>query len=633
MRDGRQLTRRPAVPRERGSALLISTLVMVILTLLGLSYLTLADTESLIAINITYQEQALHAAESGGRLMVEWFNHPDASMGYLLPTASQVDRTQRFIDHDDDPTTATITAAGNPVVEGDNAKPFYRDGTDDLFEKPYRGNMKVALMGTEDGPDIVIDDDAGGTQAAFLKTVNTALYGNYPSDVTITNAADAHLRARILKIEIYQPPLINLSGTWTRYGIATVKITAGVFRFAADNTTSNDREVARRVVKAVINETPYPGPYGPLHSCIDLGAGGEFNARWGAATAVGTVDLSTNHDSKHDSGVPYAIDNSDQHLYSDPNGAAGNSDWFDSWYATWQGQDLEDPWWKFEAGGQINTYGTTDIQPFDPELEDHSNIFQNLGASAIRCPDFDYATWKTIARNGGRNVYYLAYDSATETFRLDGVGDPKSFRVWTEGETGVFFFDTTNGLPPAADGSNLTPTVAISGAAWAVDGFVYLNAQDFKTTGAGAAPNRWIFPPGEPYVDLNSNGAYDTGEPYVNLQYNASNYTVDSTATQTVTADADGDGVDETYSTTLGRDMLGPPVQKGINVYGIFYNSGVFEAEGNFGYYGSVIGKTGVGPSAGTPDIYWDERIAQGAWPPAGLDLPRVVVSSWEVEL
>jgi Tfp pilus assembly protein PilX len=46
----------PSFPlRERGSALIISTLVMVILTLLGISYLTLEDTESLIALKMTYQ--------------------------------------------------------------------------------------------------------------------------------------------------------------------------------------------------------------------------------------------------------------------------------------------------------------------------------------------------------------------------------------------------------------------------------------------------------------------------------------------------------------------------------------------------------------------------------------------------
>ena len=133
----------------------------------------------------------------------------------------------------------------------------------------------------------------------------------------------------------------------------------------------------------------------------DLDSNGNFNAKWGTISAVGDGTISGNHDQKHDSGVPYAIDNPDQHIYADPNGAAGNSDWFDTWYANWQGQSLEDPWWRFEAGGEINSYGTTDIQPFDPELatspDDHSNIFQNIGASAIRCPDFDYETWSARA--------------------------------------------------------------------------------------------------------------------------------------------------------------------------------------------------------------------------------------------
>ena len=77
------------------------------------------------------------------------------------------------------------------------------------------------------------------------------------------------------------------------------------------------------------------GPFGPLHSCVDLGANGEFNARWGVTTAVGNADISTNHDSKHDSGVPYAHDSRDSHIYEDPNGTPGNSDLFDAWYANW----------------------------------------------------------------------------------------------------------------------------------------------------------------------------------------------------------------------------------------------------------------------------------------------------------
>ena len=126
-------TPRGSQRRERGSALIIATLVMVILTLLGISYLTLAETETMIAMNMTYQEQALYAAESGARIVVAWFNNPDTATGYLVPAPNQVDRSQRWIDHDDDPTTATITNAGNPVASGDASKPPYRDGLNDLL--------------------------------------------------------------------------------------------------------------------------------------------------------------------------------------------------------------------------------------------------------------------------------------------------------------------------------------------------------------------------------------------------------------------------------------------------------------------------------------------------------------------
>ncbi|MFQ5669547.1 MAG: hypothetical protein ACE5HD_03380 [Acidobacteriota bacterium] len=624
--------------RERGSALVIATLVMVILTLLGLSYLTLADTESLIALNMTYQEQALYAGESAARAVVNWFNDPSPATGFLIPTLAQVDRTQRFIDHDDDPTTATITNSGTPVVEGDPTKPFYRDGSNDLFDKPYRGSLALAFTGTEAGPDLVVDAAAGGNQAVFLNSLNAALFDTYPSDITITTAAEAPLRARVLKIEMYEPPLVNLSGTWSRYGIATIKVTVGIFAFAADADASNDRQVARKVVKVVVNETPYPGPTGPLETCNLLQTNGDFEVHWGVASAIGDVTLNANWDSKQDSTFPFAQDSNTSHIYTDPMGPPGNSDFFDTWYANWQGQILEDPWYKLEAGGQINALGTGDIQPFDPQLatapEDHSNLFQNLGALAVQCPDFDYQTWKAIAQTGGKNVLYLAYDQATQTFKLDGMGDPKSFRTWTEDQTGVFFFDTTDALPPAPDGSNLTPTIGISGGTWTTEGFIYLNAANFTTTGAGSPPSRWIFPPGEPYIDLDNDGQFDVGEPYVNLNYASGVFTVDQTAAQTVIADTDGDGITETYTTTAARDVLGPPFQTPINLYGIMYTSGDYQAQGNFSYFGSVVAKGQIGPSAsGTPDYYWDDRIIQGGWPPPGLDLPRVIISRWEVEL
>src|SRR5437867_12349673 len=84
---------------ERGSALLISVLVIVILTLLGISYLMLAQTESQIAQNELNAQQALFVAESGTKAVMNWFNDPTGT-GYKVPTAAQVNRAIRWYDHD-----------------------------------------------------------------------------------------------------------------------------------------------------------------------------------------------------------------------------------------------------------------------------------------------------------------------------------------------------------------------------------------------------------------------------------------------------------------------------------------------------------------------------------------------------
>ena len=47
-----------------------------------------------------------------------------------------------------------------------------------------------------------------------------------------------------------------------------------------------------------------------------------------------------------------------------------------------------------------------------------------------------------------------------------------------------------------------------------------------------------------------------------------------------------------------------------------------------------MITKLGVGtssPSAGTPDLCWDQSIADD-WPPGDLNLPRVYITEWETQ-
>ncbi|PYT12250.1 MAG: hypothetical protein DMF51_13730, partial [Acidobacteria bacterium] len=204
---------------EQGSALIIATLVSVILALLGLSYLMMAQTESTIAENERNSATAMYVAEAGARLAINWFNDP-SSTGYLVPTSAQVDRTLRVFDHDGNPGTARVQA-----VAGDCTRPLYKDAvctTSPILDRPYRSDLANTYIGVETGfdgafpnagPDLVVS-------AAHLATINAALFPNFPK---------VDPRARITRIEIYAPPTATIGGATTRLGIATVKVTSGLF--------------------------------------------------------------------------------------------------------------------------------------------------------------------------------------------------------------------------------------------------------------------------------------------------------------------------------------------------------------------------------------------------------------------
>ena len=66
---------------ERGSALIIAILVTVILTLLGISFLMMAETENKIAENELLSAQTLYVAESAARQVKRWFDHPPNQTG------------------------------------------------------------------------------------------------------------------------------------------------------------------------------------------------------------------------------------------------------------------------------------------------------------------------------------------------------------------------------------------------------------------------------------------------------------------------------------------------------------------------------------------------------------------------
>ena len=268
--------------------MIIAVLVMVILSLLGISFLLMAETENRIAENERLSAQALYVGEAGARQVRRWFDHPPFNAvtnatNVINPPLAAIDRTLRQIDADGDPSTAPV------LQDGSAGAPRYKqgvdrdaDGTDDLFDRPYRSALVDTLLGTEAGPDMRISE-ATAAGKTFLAQLSQSLVGQFPGP--------GGVRARITQIDIYAPPYIDLNGNWTRYGMGTVRVVARIYR----NLGGNEEILAERMVKAVLNETPYPGPFGPLHSCSNLGWNGDFTVYWGASTAVADSDLTNNH--------------------------------------------------------------------------------------------------------------------------------------------------------------------------------------------------------------------------------------------------------------------------------------------------------------------------------------------------
>ncbi len=238
----------PVRSGERGSALIIALLVMVMMTLLGVPFLLMGQIENHIAENELLSAQAAYAAESGAHMVKRWFNRPMASSNLINPPLAAIDFSQREIDEDGDPGTLPVQA------DGTSGKPWYKDATNDVFQKPYRTDLKDTLLGTEDGPDMRIDRDSSTAAKDFLDDLSQELFGAYPS---------GGYKARISRIDVYAPPYVEQGGTWTRFGVATAKVTAGIYQEGGA-----DRLLAERTAKFVFNEIPYrTRELGALHSC------------------------------------------------------------------------------------------------------------------------------------------------------------------------------------------------------------------------------------------------------------------------------------------------------------------------------------------------------------------------------
>jgi len=640
------MTARP----DRGSALVLALMVTFIVSLLGVSFLLMAQTESRIARNETRAAQTLYMADSGARVVRGWFDRPGVALGFPLD-ATVVDRSARQVIDETDPYGQPPTAGAglykqDPLTSVD--LDLDENGLPDLFQRPFRGGVALehSLMGTEEWPDMRIDDADPTTPAyAFLDTLSQTLFG--------TPVADVAFRWRISNIVVYAPPYVQFAGNWARYGMGTIKVTARIYGLDAQG--NEDAILAEHTTTSVINEIPYGTPvYGPVHTCADLTFAGNLSGHWGPVTAQGDIWGYT-------AGTPNIAPSLPRSAPPGPRvdrlwvSLPSEGDCLREYTKRVQPvEPVTDPWLRVIALGRIDGAPaplTEPDQPYPPAANvypsgtcnalnvtptfpccDRSNLSHNH--PLVLCPEYDYRFWKNLAMSGRRDVHYYVPDG-TGRFLENGVAPARSFEEATELSTngsGLFFFDTADQRAPHDDDSdgtldNLSQTITIDGSTWQSAGFIYLNSTALTLNNLSAPPVAvTLRAPGEPFLDADGDRSYDPGEAWINLAYPgalATPFNVDPLE------DSADDGLPS--GTGPVRNTLGPPsIPAQPSFYGILHTSGTFTASGPGIIFGSVIARGNVvlGAGGSAPDIYWDDRIAH-EWPPTDMNLPRVTETRW----
>ena len=591
--------------KEHGSALLVSLMVMVGLSLLGLGFVAVTETESSIASNERNSVQAQFAAETGARAVVEMFQDSAwAQKNGILPQNITAFKTRR-------------TFPSNPTKDG-----YYKpNGTHLLFDKPFKGaDYGNRFFGDGDvnppTADIWIYYGKNSQSDTYLNQLNTALF---LPDVTHNE------RVRISDIRVYAPPIPgatrNANNFWddanaARYGVATIRVTA--------QKLNGGRVVAERSVKTVLAETPFPTVDGAIETSGTLVGQGSFEVYWGKVLSEKGIELKRAvagmpwFDAKNQMNFEYGFDSARVRqpntpytaglvtvsagdvvlanataLAADPEllkfaykatAVSGNTDpgdpaaasWpktiGDSWTdggVTWTAiaarsfpiglepdpelgfysahdwfyqlleRNVPDPWLHARARQEIiapNNPPCGDAVSFHPcdyndEMHDVQSYFSNMfqyqtttesGPAPKRVeavfPTMDYEFWKNVAMssNNDAGVYYFKYADPQDGNHNEFIGPGgrrESIYFWLNAlqnqlGAGFYFFDTRNAKNPQfGKGGTLTPAIDINAGSvddpFQMQGYIYLNAEFFGTSGAGDITPDDVYPmPGEPFRDV-----------------------------------------------------------------------------------------------------------------------------------
>lgn len=546
--------------RQKGSALLVSLMAMVGLSLLGLAFIVLSETENAIAVNERGHSQTVAVAEAGAKLALQWFQDPITMRARgLMPANSDTIKTSR--------TVAAYSGYYKPASGGSL-----------LCELPYGPKSDDQFYGEEGSADIWINRT---NSSAFLDSLNTALFPT-------TEAG------RITDIRIYAPPIVGGTlvpdGTGHSFWRAGQPYGTATIRVMAEKLDPSGNVGAQAVVRLVVAPFPTPGPTGALQALGQIGAHGTFNVNWGAVESQNGINLAKEYtslpwfdayDRAHiergydsssvwtasttyvanayplgdtvrpatgatglheyvatistgptaateptswpttpgstvvDGGVTWA--ERPPTMYPLINGAQANYD-NHRWLFDVVNHTVDDPWFQARSWVDVQGNGTTP-HPF-PYAQSpppanwgcspptatcagltHYFQYQTLSLRPdyrrVDVPKFDYNFWKSAAI-AGRGQKGVHYLTYSAGVYTDGI-TTQSMNTWLSGGNGFYFFETTNSLDPQQGGPGVLDPNDSDPCGFR--GFAYTNLVAVKSTGCTGSDG--LYPqPGETYRDI-----------------------------------------------------------------------------------------------------------------------------------
>ncbi|HEX8172042.1 MAG TPA: PilX N-terminal domain-containing pilus assembly protein [Thermoanaerobaculia bacterium] len=238
---------------ERGAALILTVIVIMVLTTLGMAMVAFTTTEERTAVSYRDTLQARAVAEAGVRVVQEMFRDPTDRALVPLYSATTADCTAGTADYCGT-TEATIETSMNArgiwrKARAGASPARYTGNNNKLFTGPFTTSWAQTFGGTysatssSDVYDLKFNC-TNPTSGAAVPSANCWLDAQINAMFDNSGAWNTQ-PGRITDISFYRPPMIE--STDRAYGICIVRVTA-------QKTDSAGNLLARDTVEAVIGD-------------------------------------------------------------------------------------------------------------------------------------------------------------------------------------------------------------------------------------------------------------------------------------------------------------------------------------------------------------------------------------------